>query len=268
MFTKMTKTFRTKSFHLNSEVSSSSSQSSPSSLLVLSPPGGLGESTAVQSALLGASVQWFLVSSSERNDEDTTQSLSTSTSTRTVVSLSQDILRRIQESGGSLQVANAPANVLVQDGEALDAIRKWCDINANGLVCTLDGIEQTSDEDLTTWQDAIKLAAQIATNGVRSDGYKLVLVPFTEDDDDEDEDGEDNSNSKGLTSGLFAGLMGKIKSDASRRIPKSLSLAVQPTHKLRHGTLFGIPESSVRSWMTIMFPIDRNWISQRAYFSF
>ena len=197
------------------------------SIVVVSPPGGVGEVTAVKAASLGASVKWFIVSSKKAK-------LSQS------ITFSQDALRDIQTAGGSVELAGADAEALLQERDALAAVSTWCG-SVDGLVCCMDGsdnvivdTEDTKVDFTAVWQDAVKVAAKEASKGVT--GLKLAILSESAADDDD----EDTSQSGGLLGGLFGG------NDAVA-VPKSLTSAIKADSKLRHGALFGIPESSVRS---------------------
>ena len=84
------------------------------------------------------------------------------------------------------------------------------------------------------WKDAIKVAAREASRNIQ--GCKLAILSEADDDDDLETSAAQQGG--GLLDGLFAG-------KSTTTIPKSLSAAIQATSKLRHGTVFGTPESSV-----------------------
>ena len=174
-----------------------------------------------------------------------------------------------------MQLAGADADALLtNERNALAAVATWCSSNVetengenengsattttttttttriNGLVCCMDGtdnvvddVENTKENFAQSWKDAIKLAAKEASKGVT--GCKLAILSEADDDDDDfDDDDDDNGDKKGgLDRGLLSGLFGSKDANA---VPKTLSSAIKATAKLRHGTLFGIPESSVR----------------------
>ena len=70
------------------------SESKSSSVVIISPPGGIGEVTAVESAKLGASVRWFVISSSSSSNK---------------VSFSEDSLSAITSAGGKVDLAGSGA---------------------------------------------------------------------------------------------------------------------------------------------------------------
>jgi hypothetical protein len=89
-------------------------------VVVVSPPGGIGEVTAVQAAQRGSSVRWFVVTPQSSDD--------TSIATA-VVTLSQETLDRIATAGGSLQFAGATVPTLLSNDEsssAIPAVSTWC----------------------------------------------------------------------------------------------------------------------------------------------
>ena len=221
-------------------------------VVVISPPGGVGEVAAVQAAKMGSSVKWFVVSPQS--------------SSSGAVSLSAETLESI-EGKGSLELAGANAETMLLPADdassALKAVSTWCS-NADSIICTIDGIEesvmkaarapgvsakQMEETELIKMNyvvlDAIKVAAKEACTSTSS--MKIAVIPADMDmasnskkqgdDDDDDEDNKSNA----LTS-FFGG--NKVK------VPKSLSKAMSSNGSknfaiIRYGELFGIPESSV-----------------------
>lgn len=216
---------------------SASNSDAKSTIVVVSPPGGVGEVTAVKAASLGARVKWFIVSSKYAK-------LSQS------ITFSQDALRDIQMAGGAVELAGADADALLQERDAVAAVSTWCGTAIDGIVCCMDGVEQvvadtenTNVDFAAVWQDAVKVAAREASKGVT--GLKLAIVAESAADDDDDVfDSGDNDDDTAPIGGLLGGLFGAKDTVA---IPKSLTSAIKANSILRHGTLFGIPESSVRS---------------------
>jgi hypothetical protein len=199
--------------------SSSSSLSMGKSLVVLSPPGGVGEVAAVKAAIMGGSVKWFVISGADGKGG-------------TAVSFPPETLEEVRAAGGSVELAGADAKSLL-DASAIPAFRQWCG-GADGIICTMDGVSGTKtkeDDPVTTWQNAIKVAAKEASSNIR--GMKLAVLPANEDDD------EDAQSSQGM---LLSSLFGKKEGD----VPVSLASALGKPTKLRHGELFGTPETSVR----------------------
>jgi hypothetical protein len=189
------------------------------SLVVLSPPGGVGEVAAVKAAIMGGSVKWFVISGADGKG--------------TAVSFPTETLEEVKAAGGSVELAGADAQSLL-DASAIPAFRQWCG-GADGMICTMDGVSgiKTKDDDpVTTWQNAIKVAAKEASANIR--GMKLAVLPADEDDD------ADAQSSEGT---LLSSLFGKKEGD----VPASLAAALGKPTKLRHGELFGTPETSVRT---------------------
>jgi hypothetical protein len=196
------------------------------SLVVISPPGGVGEVTAVKAATMGNSVKWFVVGSDKK----------------TKVVLSPDALEEITKAGGSVELAGADApSLLGEDAQsAIRAVNQWC-ANANGLVCTMDGTEQAlkgkidEQDPREIWENAIKVAAQEAGRSIG--GLKIAVLSAEEDDSDKDEKG-----------GGLGNLLKSVVGKNSVSVPLSLGSAMAGGNlvRLRHGDLFGIPESSVR----------------------
>lgn len=220
-------------------------------LVVVSPPGGIGEVTAVKAAELGASVRWFVVSSSE--SETGTASLSTS-----VFRLSPDSMGRISAAGGSIQLAGSNAQNLLlskQDavaglesgsGSAVAALSAWCG-SVDAMVCTFDGAnaeDQANNakrkfdevDPTIAWREAIKIASREASKSVR--GTKVVVLSASDATDTIS--GQNNYEGEGIMnkfSSIFKGM---------DNVPDTLTEAVgiENLLVLRHGQLFGTPESS------------------------
>jgi hypothetical protein len=207
------------------------------SLVVISPPGGIGEVTAVKAAAMGNSVKWFVVGSADNNQKNAK------------VVLSPNALEEISKAGGSVELAGANAESLLGDDDedgggpsssAIRAVRQWC-ANASGLVCTTDGTEQAlkgkidEQDPRKIWEDAIKVAAQEAGRSI--EGLKVAVLSAGEDDSDQDEEG-----------GGLGKLLKSVVGKNTVSVPSSLGSAMAGGNlvRLRHGDLFGIPESSVR----------------------
>lgn len=223
---------------LKASASASNNDAKSTVVVVVSPPGGVGEVTAVKAASLGARVKWFIVSSKYAK-------LSQS------ITFSQDALRDIQMAGGAVELAGADADALLQERDAVAAVSTWCGTAIDGIVCCMDGVEQvvadtenTNVDFTAVWQDAVKVAAREASKGVT--GLKLAIVAESAADDDDDvfDDNDNDDDATAPIGGLLGGLFGAKDTVA---VPKSLTSAIKANSILRHGTLFGIPESSVRS---------------------
>jgi len=230
---------------------SSLQMSTGQNLVVISPPGGVGEVAAVQAAKSGSAVKWFVVSPPEQ--------------TASAVTISSQTLESINSDGkgGSLELAGAAADTLLlaedDPASALKAVSTWCS-NANGIICAVDGIAEAvvkaarvpgaNPKSLeqgelnkvnTVVENAIKVAAKKACSSPST--MKIAVIPATMDalkvkdvgsEDEEEEEGP------GFLSSLFSG--GKVE------VPSSLSKAMKSSGRnfatLRYGELFGIPESS------------------------
>ena len=203
------------------------------SLVVISPPGGVGEVTAVKAATMGGSVKWFVVGLDKN----------------TQVALSPEALQDIEKAGGIVELAGADAPSLLGEPSAIAAVNQWC-ANADGLVCCMDGVELASkgkideEDPKKIWMDGIKVAAKEAGRSIK--GIKIAVLPANEDDSDTDE-------KDGGVGGILKSVISKDKVD----VPSSLSSAMAAggnVVRLRHGDLFGIPESSVRL-LVLLFAI-------------
>jgi hypothetical protein len=201
-------------------------------IVIVSPPGGVGEVAAVQSARLGSAVRWFVVS-----DESSAS-----------VKLAPEALQQIQDASGTLELAGATVEDLKLGGDALAAVSKWCG-TASGLICTYDGCGEGGEEGSVDYDlkveyiAALRLAAQQAATGIS--GPKVAILAADQDLDTDGKEEEDSVFSK--VSGLFRN---------SPKIPPTLERALtgddgdtngRRSSKicvLRHGELFGIPESS------------------------
>ena len=202
---------------------------------------------AVQAASQGASVRWFVV------NEQTS---------KTAVNMEPFALEQINRAGGSLQVAGAAVNDLLLSRDdpqsALPAVSTWCQqattaSKLSALICTTDGSEavelvdaagrrisrDAADQKRAQWKNAMKVAAQEAGKVIV--GTKVAVLS-TEDDEEISNETEDMEE-KGV-GGLVGNLMGKIQNKVS--VPDTLTQALVSDRLvvLRHGQLFGIPESS------------------------
>jgi hypothetical protein len=210
------------------------------SLVVVSPPGGIGEVSAVKAAELGASVRWFVVSSALPNRGNDA-----------VFRLSPEALNRIDAAGGSIQVAGSDAASLLlpvteqASNSAVQAVSAWCG-PVDCMVCTLDGanpedqrdkLKRKPDEEDPTvaWKNAIKVAAREASKQVS--GTKIAILSTSDSVDmGEQPDGSDTGILDKVTS------LWKGKTDIPSTLPEAIGS--QGMLLLRHGQLFGTPESS------------------------
>jgi hypothetical protein len=200
-----------RSLRRNSFNACSLRMSDTSSIVVISPPGGVGEVAAVKAACSGSSVRWFVISDASSSS----------------VSLSPQALEEIEAASGKLELAGSNVEDLKNGGDALSAVSKWCG-TANGLICTYDGSNEDGE-----FKAAIRLAVQEASPGVS--GPQLAILA-AEDDLDDDEGSEQDGRITDFISSLFRD---------SPKIPSSLVRALTKNAcKVRHGQLFGKPESS------------------------
>jgi hypothetical protein len=142
------------------------------------------------------------------------------------VSLSPQTLQDISNASGSLQLAGATVESLKSGGDELKAVSQWCG-KADGLICTYDGSFGRSD-----FQAALRLATQEASGGITG---PQVAVLAAEEDLKTSKDGK--SNGEGILGGLFRN---------SPPVPPTLPEAFSNGKVciVRHGQLFGLPESS------------------------
>lgn len=206
----------------------SSLDASVPSIVVISPPSGIGEVTAVKTAQMGSSVRWFVVNSQSSNQK---------------VLLAQESLECINAAGGNIELAGADAASLLLPADdpasATSAVSTWCG-SADAIVCTLDGVEaieakgMAKEEKTREWKDAIKVAAEVASKGIA--GARISVISAFDDE-------ESNREEAG---GLP--VVGNLLRMGKTNIPESLVTALASQSKtvttLRHGSLFGIPESS------------------------
>jgi hypothetical protein len=181
------------------------------SIVVISPPGGVGEVAAVNAACQGMTVRWFVVSNSQEDS----------------VALAPQTLEEIVASQGSLNLAGATVEELKGGGEELAAVSQWCG-SADGLVSTYDGAAGNVD-----FQAALRLATQQAARGIQ--GPQVAVLAAEEDLEGKK---NDNDGKEGLLSSLF-----RNAPPVPPTLPKSFS-ANGSVCVVRHGQLFGLPESS------------------------
>jgi hypothetical protein len=218
---------------IRSHFSSTSTSEACSTVVVISPPGGVGEVAAVKASELGSSVRWFVVSGDADNfrSED--------------IILSQEALDKIASAGGSVEVAGATSSSLLipsdQSGSSVSSVSAWCG-RADAIICAVDGIvdnrKKKDEEDPTiAWTNAIKIAANEAVKSIT--GSRIAIISSDENNDFEDEKQQDNELNIG-------NLVGSLVRSRQMEIPKSVADALGSSNciRLRHGQLFGIPESS------------------------
>ncbi|KAL7535691.1 hypothetical protein ACHAXR_008941 [Thalassiosira sp. AJA248-18] len=254
---------------------------SPNEILVISPPGGIGEITSIEAARLGGSVKWFVVSAPSSSGNSAT----TNKDNNNNVALTAETLAAIEKSGGSMELAGAAADSLLvpsaNDNDAsssgtnsaLAAMASWCSSsNAGGgssstsVICTYDGATEEkrrvdrfktpeeresggleNNNEVELIRSGIRVAAREAVRGGRNKiGDKIALLAAGEEmmtakADDDDKGGGNNGGGGG---GFFAGLFGGNEME----VPDSLAEAMDGTTAvIRYGELFGAPESSPES---------------------
>lgn len=214
-------------------------QTSSPDVVVISPPGGIGEIASVEAARLGGSVKWFVVSA---------PSLSSSS---TGIALTSETLSAIEKAGGSIELAGANADSLLvnsDDGNsAASAVSTWCR-GTKSILCTYDGaeeekrradLEKSADERGGSEDQMIRSSIRVAAReavGVAGAGVSKIAILSAEEEMGDEEGTEQKG--KGFLGGLFGG--------NAVEIPDTMSEAMKGTTAVvRHGELFGAPESSV-----------------------
>eukprot|EP00580_Thalassiosira_gravida_P016096 CAMPEP_0201668628 /NCGR_PEP_ID=MMETSP0494-20130426/20291_1 /ASSEMBLY_ACC=CAM_ASM_000839 /TAXON_ID=420259 /ORGANISM="Thalassiosira gravida, Strain GMp14c1" /LENGTH=578 /DNA_ID=CAMNT_0048149093 /DNA_START=132 /DNA_END=1868 /DNA_ORIENTATION=- len=222
------------------------SATSQPDVVVISPPGGIGEITSIETARLGGSVKWFVVSAASNTPN---------------MALTAETLAAIEKAGGSMELAGADAGSLLAppdaegntaSNDALSAIAGWCGTSGS-LICTYDGAfeeklrvdrmkspEQIEDtmgvDEEQLIRSGIRVAAREAAARSKS---KIVVLAAGEEMPSDDEDG-DGDGGKGFFAGLFGG--------NEIQVPGSMAEAVGGAASvIRHGELFGAAESSPES---------------------
>ena len=201
-----------------------------SNIVVVSPPGGVGEVAAVKAACLGSSVRWFVIS--DPGEED-------AMSASSVVTLDPQALRDVADASGSLELAGATVKDLTKGGENERlAVAQWCG-KADGLICTYDGCNDGSDPN--AFRAALRVATMEASKAVS--GPQVAVLAAEEDLEDISDENENDGESGGL-SNLMGSLLGGGAGPVPATLPSSFSGSKSDICVVRHGELFGIPESS------------------------
>lgn len=153
-----------------------------------------------------------------------------------------------------MELAGAQADTLLLPADdadsSLKAVSTWCG-SADGVICVMDGVEEAIfalnaersgkgmdyneiENTRNAMVDAIKVAAKEASGS--ASGMKVAVLPAALDDDVEE--GEEDG----------AGFLGGLLKGNKVEVPSSLNSALgrNSVATLRHGELFGVPESSVR----------------------
>lgn len=250
--------------------------STQTDVLVISPPGGIGETSAIEAARLGGSVKWFVVSAPEKTPDPAKP-----------LSFTAETLAAITKSGGSMELAGASADALLDldvGGEtstaevsntnsALAAMTSWCITSPKSIICTYDGAmeektrvdrtktaeerEMSANNEVEMICSGVRVAAREISSGTttRSSGgggaasmTKIALLAAGEEIA-ADNGNDDKENGGG---GLFAGLFG---GNDRMEVPSSMEEALGGSVNavIRYGELFGAPESSVRFLLGLSF---------------
>ena len=240
-------------------------------MVVISPPGGVGEMTAVESAKLGGDVKWFIVS----------PPAAAKTATAGSVSISAETMSCIHNSGGSLDLAYACTTDLLlssesSSNEALIAMGTWCNA-PSCIIATYDGINvaiaksssstssggggsaATEINDIGTMIESMRAGIRLAAREAsKISGSKRTIAILATGE--EQETTEEVGNNEGGVSGMvgsigsmLTNLVGGGKNTSNDSIPRTLKEAIissststgtTATTVIRHGELFGAPESS------------------------
>ena len=196
-------------------------------IVVISPPGGVGEVAAVEAAKLGSSVKWFVISPPSSSSAS--------------VSLSASTLENVAKNGGKVELAGAKADTLLLDSDdpasAVSAVSTWCS-QASGIICTVDGADESPETEKVVI-DAIKVASREASSS-SSATMKVAVLPSTMELEDAKEEEDEGNN-------FFGSLLGGNKVVVPTSIKSAISSGIKGNMGiLRYGELFGTPESSVR----------------------
>lgn len=218
-----------------SSYSSSSVLDMSSSIVVISPPGGVGEVAAVKAACMGSSVRWFVVTS---DDESGGNRQSSSSSSSSVVTLAPQTLKDIASASGNLELAGATVEELKSGGEALLAFSQWCGMGNDGLICTYDGTKDSED-----YEAAIRLAANEASSNGSIKGPRVAVLA-AEKDLGASTTGSLSSPDSGGGLGQVVGSLFGGGPKIPTTLPEALGSGGGEVCVVRHGQLFGLPESS------------------------
>jgi len=210
-----------------------------SNIVVVSPPGGVGEVAAVKAACLGSSVRWFVISNPGDEDDDSSSTRPTSS----VVTLAPQALRDIADASGNLELAGATVRDLMKGGEnERTAVSQWCGA-ADGLICTYDGADDGAGGDPKFFRAALRVAAMEASKEVN--GPRVAVLAAEEDLEDDDDDDDYENNGVGGVSNFIGNILGGNVAPVPSTLPRSFPTSNgEDICVVRHGELFGTPESS------------------------
>jgi len=175
-------------------------------IVVISPPGGIGQISAVESVKQGASVYWFIISnpSSTKN-----------------VRLSSDVWNTYKD---NIQIAGSTYENAASQ-KSIDSILSWSS-KIDGLVCTLDGIETKDLDEYNGWKDAIYSITQKISPSTKT---KVAIASL----DDKTFDRKSKFSIGNL-----------LKGDDADSLEEAIGIEDDNTVVFYHGDLFGVPDSS------------------------
>lgn len=211
----------------------------PADVIVISPPGGIGEITVLESAKNGDSVKWFVVSSDSANYKYD-------------VSICGETMSAVQKAGGSLELAGADcADLLSREGEAMDAVSEWC--AGRVLVCTYDGADEEGRRSVVAnggeggaaeKASAIRRGIRAAARRAASASVNAVKIAALYSEDEPISTMDNGNEKKGGGGGLLDNL--NLFKSNNRDVPDTLAEALDgQVSVVRYGELFGAAESSV-----------------------
>jgi len=227
-------------------------------IIVISPPGGIGEITATTLAREGCVVRWFVV-----DDDDNSNNK---------FYLPRETWEIIKGKKGELDIAGGDASSILLPESNPNSIAKnvleWCNLNTatlssssakdNVILSCLDrgdndDDEEEEDKDIMI-SNAVKCVTQIACSKLPPAVKRIDIVPVPTEDGQEQQPrkfGEADWLSK--TRGIFSGV---------RDIPTTLREAMCSSSSagqdvnlltLRYCNLFGSPESNVSKIHILIF---------------
>jgi hypothetical protein len=164
-------------------------------------------------------------------------------SASSVVTLAPQALRDIADASGSLELAGATVQDLTKggDNERL-AVAQWCGA-ADGLICTYDGANDGNSGDPNGFRTALRVAAMEASKAVS--GPRVAVLSAEEDLEDSINGNETEDVESSGISNMIGSLLGGGTASVPATLPRSFSRSKsEDICVVRHGELFGIPESS------------------------
>jgi len=221
-------------------------------IIVISPPGGIGEITATTLAREGCVVRWFVV-----DDDDN------SNNSNNKFYLPRETWEIIKEKKGELDIAGGDASSILfpesNPNSIAENVLEWCNVNTailssssaknNVIVSCLDRGDNDDDEEEEKDRkisNAVKCVTQIACSKLPPAVKRIDIVPVPTEDGQKQQQkkfGEADWLSK--TRGIFSGV---------RDIPTTLREAMSSSSTsgqdvnlltLRYCNLFGSPESNI-----------------------